>query len=151
MKSGMILYFFLFRFCNYSSFLLEVISEMCRNKLTEVFRDCRCDDVEQIYTLINAHICAGFRVWLLPSATDNVTKLHFLRILICAWINTQRKPTKESSLDQYLNLSLLLEWFLWGNSSSLKMPPAFVFGQPGFLMLEVEDVCFMVKYIGLSQ
>lgn len=44
------------------SFLLKVISEMCRNKLTEVFRVCRCDDDEQIYTLNNAHICAAFCV-----------------------------------------------------------------------------------------
>lgn len=120
-----------------------------------MFRVCRCDDVEQIYTLMNAHVCAGFCVWLLPSATDSGTKLHFLSIQICAWINTQRKPTKESSsLGQHLNLSLLSERILWGNCSSLKMPilpHVFVFGQPAFLMLEVEDVCFIVKYIGLSQ
>lgn len=122
MKSNVIFCFFLFQFCNYSSFSLKGISEMCTNKLTEVFRVCRCGDVQHIYTLINAHICAGFCVWLLPSATDNVTKLHFLNILIGAWINTQIKPTKESSLGQYWNLSLLLEWFLWGNCSSLKMP-----------------------------
>lgn len=62
MKSNVIFCFFLFQFCNYSSFSLKGISEMCRNKLTEVFRVCRCDDVQHIYTLINAHICAGFCV-----------------------------------------------------------------------------------------
>lgn len=70
-------------------------------------------------------------------------------------LTLKRKPTKESSsLGQHLNLSLLSEWILWGNCSSLKMPVlphVFVFGQPAFLMLEVEDVCFIVKYIGLSQ
>lgn len=112
MKSNMILCFFLSQFCNCSSFLPKVISEACRNKLSEVFSVCRCDDVEQIYTLINAHVCAGFCVWLLPFARVSVTKLHFLSIRICAWINTQRKSTKESSLGQYLNFSLLSEWFV---------------------------------------
>lgn len=154
MKSNMRLCFFLFQFCHCSSFLLKGVAEVCRNKLTEVFRVCRCDDDEQIYTLNNAQVCAGFCVWLLPSATDNVTKLHFLSIQICAWINTQRKPTKKSSLGQYLSLSLLSGWFLWGNCSSLKMPilpHVFVFGQPAFVMLEGEDVCFLVKYIGLNR
>lgn len=32
-----------------------------------------------------------------------------------------------------------------------KCPMPFVFGQPDVLMLEVEDVCLMVKYIALSQ
>lgn len=70
-------------------------------------------------------------------------------------LTLKRKPTKKSSsLGQHLNLSLLSERILWGNCSSLKMPVlphVFVFGQPAFLMLEVEDVCFIVKYIGLSQ
>lgn len=113
----------------YSKWFLSVrlpSAVICRNKFTYMLRVCRCDVVNNILFLwsksicwLNAHVCAGFvclivvdSCFILLTATESMKTLHLLSIQVYAFINIQREPTEDSSSCQYLNLSLLSEWFL---------------------------------------